>query len=70
MTKTIARRWTQSFASMRSDERGAEATEVIFILVIVVLGLAAAFISLRNALAAKTNTIDKCVTGVATSAGC
>ena len=63
MTKNIARRWNQSFASMRNDERGAEATEVIFILVIVVLGLAGAFIALKNSLVTKTKGIDKCVQG-------
>ena len=69
MTKNIARRWNQSFASMRSDERGAEATEVIFILVIVVLGLAAAFIALRNALSGKANDISDCVTQSGTVTG-
>ena len=70
MTKNIARRWNQSFASMRNDERGAEATEVIFILVIVVLGLAGAFIALRNALKTKAGGITSCVSGVATQGAC
>ena len=69
MTKNMARKWYQSFASMRSDERGAEATEVIFILVIVVLGLAAAFIALKDQLVTKTQNIGTCVKGVA-STGC
>jgi Flp pilus assembly pilin Flp len=70
MSKNIARRWNQSFASMRSDERGAEATEVIFILVIVVLGLAAAFVALRGKLVTKTEDIGKCVAGVGGAAAC
>ena len=69
MTKDLARRWNQSFASLRHDERGAEATEVIFILVIVVLGLAGAFIALKNSLVTKTQGIEKCVTS-ANSAPC
>jgi Flp pilus assembly pilin Flp len=64
MTKNMARKWTQSFASLRNDERGAEATEVIFILVIVVLGLAAGFIALTKALNKKSTDIQKCVNGV------
>ena len=70
MTKNIARMWNQSFASLRDDERGAESTEVIFILVIVVLGLAAAFIALKNALATKTTTIKNCVTGTTMDTSC
>ena len=64
MTRNMARKWNQSFASMRNDERGAEATEVIFILVIVVLGLAGAFIALKNALVKKASGIEKCIGGI------
>ena len=65
MTKNMARKWTQSFASLRSDERGAEATEVIFILVIVVLGLAAGFIALVKVLNARSATVKNCFGNVA-----
>lgn len=66
MTKNMARMWNKSFASLRDDERGAESTEVIFILVIVVLGLAGAFIALKNALGTKATGITNCVNGIDT----
>lgn len=68
MTKNMARMWNKSFASLRDDERGAESTEVIFILVIVVLGLAGAFIALRTALSKKATGITDCI-GKVDSAG-
>ena len=71
MTKNMARKWTGSFASLRDDERGAEATEVIFILVIVVLGLAAGFVALVKVLNKKSSDVGKCINGqTATSAKC
>ena len=63
MTKNMAHKWTQSFASLRNDERGAEATEVIFILVIVVLGLAAGFVALVKALNKKSGEVSTCISG-------
>jgi Flp pilus assembly pilin Flp len=67
VTKNMARMWNKSFASLRDDERGAESTEVIFILVIVVLGLAGAFIALRNALKTKATGISNCINGIDTT---
>ena len=61
MTKNMAHKWTQSFASLRNDERGAEATEVIFILVIVVLGLAAGFIALVKVLNGRNAQTKNCL---------
>ena len=69
MTKNMARKWTQSFASLRNDERGAEATEVIFILVIVVLGLAAGFVALVKALTKKNADVTKCISGTTSTSG-
>ena len=68
--KTMARNWKNSFTSMRTDERGAEATEVIFILVIVVLGLVGAFVALRTALANKAKQTGNCITKIDSSSSC
>ena len=57
MTKNMARRWTQSFATMRDDERGAEATKAILILVVAVLALIGAF-CLYRALTVKETHLD------------
>jgi Flp pilus assembly pilin Flp len=70
VTKNIARMWNQSFASRRDDERGAESTEVIFILVIVVLGLTAAFITLKNVIAKKAGDVGTCVNGTVATKAC
>jgi Flp pilus assembly pilin Flp len=71
VTKNMARMWNKSFASLRDDERGAESTEIIFILVIVVLGLAGAFIALKEALSRKATGITDCIGGIdAADANC
>ena len=64
MTKNMVRKWNQSFATLRDDERGAEATEVIFILVIVVLGLAAGFITLVKSINKKNADVNTCLNGI------
>ena len=63
MTEKMARAWTQSFASLRDDERGVETTKVILILVVVVLGLAGAFFVLRNMMAQKEGSTLPCING-------
>ncbi|MGV8847370.1 MAG: hypothetical protein ACOH1Y_17455 [Propionicimonas sp.] len=70
MTKNMARTWGKSFTSMRKDERGAEATEVIFILVIVVLGLVGAFVYLRTALDKKARGTGDCIDKIDTASNC
>ena len=70
MTKNMVRKWSQSFATMRNDERGAEATEVIFILVIVVLGLAGAFILFKDKLVARMGGVGDCLDVVGNATAC
>ena len=70
MTTQMARRWTQSFTNLRKDEKGAEATEVIFILVLVVLGLVGAFVALRKALDEKARGTGECISKIDTAATC
>ena len=55
MTKTMARRWAQSFATVRDDERGAETTRAILILVVSVLALVGAFCIYRALILKETH---------------
>jgi Flp pilus assembly pilin Flp len=70
MNKNLIKRWTAGVRDLRSDERGAEATEVILILVVVVVALMAVFAGLRKALQDKTTDVTNCIKGAKTATDC
>jgi Flp pilus assembly pilin Flp len=70
MDKNLFARFAEGLRNLRSDERGAESSEVILVLVLLVLGLMAAFAILRNVLFAKAEGTAKCIEGAATANKC
>jgi Flp pilus assembly pilin Flp len=61
MSKNLLSKWKSEFRGLRSDERGAESTEVILVLVLLVVGLVAAWKFLGGKLTGKINQTANCV---------
>lgn len=73
--KNTAAKWRENFRALRNDERGAESSEVILVLVLLVIGLLAAWAYLKDKIFSKAVDTADCiegandVTGSATSGG-
>lgn len=66
---TLLRRWTANLHRLRADERGAESSEVILVLVLLVIGLIGAWGFLRAKLEAKTRGTANCIDNANTATG-
>lgn len=60
---TITRNWVDNFHGLRKDERGAESSEVILVLVLLVIGLLAAWAYLKDAIFNKATDTADCIEG-------
>lgn len=70
---TLARTWLKNLHGLRKDERGAESSEVILVLVLLVIGLLAAWSFLKDKIKNKTSQTGNCIDGAndaATQASC
>lgn len=67
---TLATNWWKNLRSLRSDERGAESSEVILVLVLLVIGLLAAWAFLRDKIKAKTSQTGNCIEDADTANSC
>ena len=68
--KSLVRRFADNVQGMREDERGAESSEVILVLVVLVIGLLAAFAVIRNKLSSSSTKISDCIGSANTSTTC
>lgn len=59
--KHVASTWRKSVAGLRSDERGAESSEVILVLVLLVIGLFAAWNFLRDRIDGQARQTGTCI---------
>lgn len=60
---TLARSWVQNLHGLRKDERGAESSEVILVLVLLVIGLTFVWWKLKNAISGKADDTVDCLNG-------
>lgn len=58
------------FADLREDEDGAESSEVILVLVLLVIGLMAAWAFLRGKIGHAASSAGSCINGAATATKC
>lgn len=70
MFKNLIEKWTEGFRALRDDERGAESSEVILVLVLLVIGLMAAFAFLRDKLGSQSSRVGNCIGGADTKTSC
>ena len=62
MTKNnIASKWMQNLHGLRKDERGAESSEVILVLVLLVIGLLGAWAYLKDKIFNKATDTADCI---------
>lgn len=66
----LASKWMKNLHGLRKDERGAESSEVILVLVLLVIGLLAMWAVLRDKIGGKINDTADCIEGAATSQNC
>lgn len=66
----IARRWMRNLHGLRSDERGAESSEVILVLVLLVIGLMAAWAFLRGKIGGQASHTGSCIDSADTATSC
>lgn len=59
--KNTAAKWRTNFRSLREDERGAESSEVILVLVLLVIGLLGAWAFLKEKIFAKATDTGNCI---------
>lgn len=59
--KNIARNWMNNLHGLRKDERGAESSEVILVLVLLVIGLLAAWKGLKEKISGKAEDTGECI---------
>jgi Flp pilus assembly pilin Flp len=69
-TRNIASKWMKNLHGLRRDERGAESSEVILVLVLLVIGLLAAWAFLRDKIKERTSATGNCIEGAATTTNC
>ena len=69
MNKKFLTKVVDGFRSLRSDERGAESSEVILVLVLLVIGLMAAWAFLRNKLSSSATRTGNCIGGADVNTG-
>lgn len=60
--KNTAAKWRTNFRSLREDERGAESSEVILVLVLLVIGLLGAWAFLKDKIIKQAETTGNCIT--------
>lgn len=66
----IARRWMRNLHGLRSDERGAESSEVILVLVLLVIGLMGAWAFLRGKIGNAASRNGSCFDEADTATSC
>ena len=70
MSKNLAKRWTRGLMDLRNDERGAESSEVILVLVLLVIGLIGAWAFLKGKLIDKVEQTGNCIDTAASRDSC
>lgn len=70
MNKNLIKRWTKGLSDLRADERGAESSEVILVLVLLVIGLIGAFAFLKEKLQGQSSKIGNCIGSADTAQSC
>lgn len=66
MNKNLLRK----FDALSDDERGAESSEVILVLVLLVIGLMAAWAFLRGKIGSQASKTGNCIQNANTAASC
>lgn len=61
--KNTAAKWRENFRALRNDERGAESSEVILVLVLLVIGLLGAWAFLKEKIISKAEDTGNCIEG-------
>lgn len=61
MSKNLLTKIKNQVAALRSDERGAESSEVILVLVLLVIGLMGAWAVLKKAIEGKAKGTASCI---------
>jgi Flp pilus assembly pilin Flp len=59
--KNTAAKWRENFRALRNDERGAESSEVILVLVLLVIGLLGAWAFLKEKIFNKATMTGNCI---------
>lgn len=59
--KNTAAKWRTNFRSLREDERGAESSEVILVLVLLVIGLLGAWAFLKERIIGQATKTGNCI---------
>lgn len=67
---TYLTRWVEAIKALASDESGAESSEIILVLVLLVVGLMVAWAFLRNKISAQASHVGNCIGGAATANNC
>lgn len=67
--KNIAAKFGANFRSLRQDERGAESSEVILVLVLLVIGLLGAWAFLKGKIIGQATKTGNCIEGANGVAG-
>lgn len=62
--------WKQQFAALREDDRGAETSEIILALVVLVIGMVAAYRYIQGKLINKAEDTGDCIEGANDAAAC
>lgn len=70
MSKTLLKKMTAPFAALRDDERGAESSEVILVLVLLVIGLMGAWAFLRGKIGSQASRTGNCLGAANTASSC
>lgn len=67
MTKNMISKVRAGFANLREDERGAESSEVILVLVLLVVGLMGAWRVLKNQITKSATNTSNCIATASTA---
>jgi Flp pilus assembly pilin Flp len=70
MSKTLLKKMTKPFAALRADERGAESSEVILVLVILVVGMMAAWSFLKGKIMGQASRTGSCIEKASSAPSC
>lgn len=68
--KILGRRLVAGLRRLRDDERGAETSEIILALVVLVIGAIGAWHYLKERLISKTKQTADCIDNAATASSC
>ena len=61
--KTLTTKFRENFRNLRADERGAESSEVILVLVLLVIGLLGAWAFLKDKIIGQATKTGNCIEG-------